>query len=106
MIVFGITINGLAVLSFVLFSVLSRDYCIFNENGISYRTRKGKIKREILWDEIVFFGYLYCLCFPLNVEIRYLRNGEKKQDVLEITYKQYENIIKIFALKEKQIKFN
>lgn len=51
--------NVLAILSFVLLSIFPRLYYIFDNNGVTFQNRKGKIKFYVEWDNISKIEYVY-----------------------------------------------
>lgn len=94
-----IIVNSLALITFVLSCIFPRSYYVIDERGISYRNGKGKQKREILWKDITFFGYLYFTIIPVDVEIKYCSDCKEEKAILEISHKQYLRIIEEFNLK-------
>lgn len=54
-----VSVNLLAILSFVLLSIFPRWYYIFDNKGVTFQNRKGKLKFHVDWDNINKIEYVY-----------------------------------------------
>lgn len=92
-IIYEISINVLAIGSFVLLSFFPRLYYIFDEKGMSYQNRKGKEYIYIPWDKVekMSYGYVFGI-IPDGLEIILKNGAEIKNMNIAITFKQAQEI--------------
>ncbi len=97
-IIYEISINVLAIGSFLLLSFFPRIYYIFDEYGISYQNKKGKEYLHISWKNIVDISYIYILGFiPDGLEIKWQIQDKLNKYTLTISRKQSKEVFKLFA---------
>ena len=93
-IIFGISTNSCAILSFLLLSIFPRKYYVFTINGISYQKRNKKEIWFISWKDVKEIYYEGVGILPVAVVIEYENVFEKGIKALHISYKQYEQEVK------------
>lgn len=75
-IIWEISVNLLAIGSFIAFSFLPRLYYIFNDDGLSYQNYNGKEYIFIPWDKVTDISYVYILGFiPDGLEIKWRQDS-------------------------------
>lgn len=94
-VIYEISINLLAICSFVLLSFFPRLYYIFDEGGISYQTKKGKEFVYISWENIEDISYVYALGFiPDGLEVKWKDKDKVRNITLLISRKQAQELYK------------
>lgn len=94
-IIYEISINLLAVCSFILLSFFPRLFYIFDECGISYQTKKGKELVYISWDSIEDISYVYAMgLIPDGLEIKWKDKDKVRNITLLISRKQAQELYK------------
>lgn len=88
-IIWEISINCLAICSFILLSFLPRLYYIFNDKGISYQNYKGKEYIFISWENVIDISYIFILGFiPDGLEVKWRDGATKRNMTLILSVKQ------------------
>ena len=88
-IIWEVSLNCLAVVSFIALSFLPRLYYIFNKDGISYQNYKGKEYIFISWDKIVDISYVKFLgLIPDGLEIKWREGASIRNMTLVLSIKQ------------------
>lgn len=100
-VLFGLIINGLAILVFIFFSFFPKRYYLITENGISYKKSNGDEIWYLKWENIIKMEYSGLGIIPIAVEIWYKEFLQEKYKVVHISYKQYKEIIELFALEDR-----
>lgn len=102
MIIWEISINSLAVFSFIMLSIFPRLYYVFDEKGCSFQNRYGKKYTNIAWEDVISISYGYFGIIPDGLVIKWKEHCIKKEISFTISPKQarmlYEKCPQIKAL--------
>lgn len=95
-IIWEISVNSLAIGSFITLSFLPRLYYVFDDKGMSYQNYRGREYIFIPWDKVVEISYIYILGFiPDGLEIKWRDNSAIRNMTLSLSVKQVRTVYKV-----------